>query len=55
MVIVAQKNKIRHLINFVQIKKFARANNQDIIILYPSIIKSKNYINLIQYALLFEA
>ena len=31
-VIMVQKNKTRHLINRLQIEKFAYANNQDIII-----------------------
>lgn len=33
-VVVIQRNKTRHLINLVQIKQFARANNQAIIIFY---------------------
>ena len=56
MVIIVQKNKICHFINCLQIEKFARINNRDIII-FPTKyyqIKKDSY-NFIQHKLLFEA
>ncbi len=55
-VIVVQKNKTRHLINRLQIEKFARANNRDIIIFPAEHYRTKkDGGNLIQHESLFEA
>lgn len=56
MIIVVQKNKICHLINRLQIEKFAHANNWDIIIFPAKYYQTKkDDSNLIQHELLFKA
>lgn len=54
-VVVVQKNKTRHLINWLQIQQFAHINNQDILIFLAKYywIKKDNR-NLIQNELFFE-
>lgn len=55
-IIIVQKNKTHHFINQLQIEKFARENNEDIIIfLVKYYITKKDGGNLIQQELLFEA
>lgn len=55
-VIIVQKSKTRHLINRLQIEKYARANNQDIIIFPAKHYRmKKDGGNLIQHESLFEA
>lgn len=55
-IIIVQKNKTCHLINRLQIEKFARANNRDIIIFPEEHYQmKKDSRNLIKHELLFEA
>ena len=55
-VVVVQKNKTRHLINQLQIERFARANNRDILIFPAEHYRlKKNGGNLVRHKLLFDA
>lgn len=55
-VIVVQKNKIRHLINWLQIEQFAYANNQDILIFLAEYYRlKKDGRNLVWHELCFDA